>query len=435
MTEVPVSTVSLFLKQIVPGDLDAVGLAAMDACFTGFTEPVDPDGDYARRGRELAASRFGSIGASHISDLSAPRRFAGDPSLGRGRYFAVCRDARGNDGGTLVRELTTYYNPLKSGLITIIDPTLPEHTRLVPKQAARLGQLLLLFPPVGGRPHPFSVRYTGTAGPMYVALPMRIVHQKIDGVIDLRQPGVADWFAAALSRVTVVESIKAFPFKPPLDSFSDLLPALLCQSIGGGRGAVQVAGLWLRKLGVSGLIFPSARSDCRVDVRGGEVVKATGFNFVDYRNASEPALNAAIDFSVGWPQAVQTWPDDYIENDKPIVYHTVKIRHQPGGSWRVDGLQTRREAPYRFLEAVWLMEQLSGKDDPDVRNVAGLLYDFLQHTWRTELPRAVVDALMGLSGPRAKILRFVDNPEADVDPRIRASVHRVLDRAPATTLP
>jgi hypothetical protein len=406
----------------------------MEACFTGFTEPIDPDSDYARHGRELAASRFGNIDAPHEQDLSAARRFAGDRSLRRGRYFTVCRDASGNDGGTLVRELATYHNPLKSGIITIIDPTLPEHASRVPEQAAQLGQLLLLFPPVGDRPHPFSAPYTDTGRPMYVALPMRIVQDEIDGVIDLRRPDVADWFATSLSRITIVKSSRAFPFKPPLDAFADLLPALLCQSIGGGRGAVQVAGLWLRRLGVNGLIFPSARSDCRVDVRDGEVVNATGFNFVDYRNAGEPEVFAAIDFSVSWPEAVQTWPDDYVEDDEPIVYDTVEIRHEPSGSWRVEGLQMRREAPYCFLEAVWLMEQLFGEDDPDVRSVIGLIYDFTQKIWRPDLSRDVVNALMGLPGPRAKVLGFADSPVLDGNPQIRASVHQVLDRAPPTAL-
>jgi hypothetical protein len=431
LADVPVRTVSFTLKQIVPEDLNVVGLAAMESCFTGFTEPVDPDSDYVRHGRELAASRFGDIDASHVSDLSTARRFAGDVSLARGRYFTVCRNASGNDGGTLVRELTTYHDPLKSGLITVIDPTLPEHADLVPKEAVQLGQLLLRFPPVGDRPHPFSAQYADTGNPMYVALPMRIVQEEIDGVIDLRRPDVADWFAVRLSRLEVVDGHRTFPFKQPLDSFGDLLPALLCQSIGGGRGAVQVAGLWLRRLGVNGLIFPSARSDCRVDVRDGEIVNATGFNFVDYRNAGEPVISAAVDLSVGWPGAVQTWPDDYTEGAEPIVYDTVQICHEPAGSWRVEGLQMRREAPYCFLEAVWLMEQLFGEDDPDVRNVIGLIYDFLQKMRRPELSRDVVNALMGLPGPRAKIFWFVDSPVLEGNPEIRASVHKVLDRAPA----
>ena len=430
--EIPVHTVSLVLKQIVPEDLNDVGAAAMHACFSGFTEPIDPDGDYARRGRELAASRFGNLGVSHESDLSPARRFAGDRSLGRGRYFTVCHDATGDDGGTLVRELTAYHNPLKSGLITVIDPTLPDQIDRVPEPARQLEhQLLLLFPPVGDRPHPFAARYTDTGRPMYVALPMRIARHEIDGVIDLRRPDVANWFAAALSRLEVVQSHRAFPFKPPLDSFADLLPSLLCQSIGGGRGPVQVAGLWLRRLGVKGLIFPSSRSDCRVDLRGGEVVTATGFNFVDYRGAAEPEVTAAIDFSVGWPETVQTWRDDYADDDEVVVYDTVEIRHEPAGAWRVDGLQMRRDAPYQFLGAVWLMTQLFGEEDPDVRNAIGLIHGFLQTMWRPELSRDLVNALMGLAGPRAKILGFVDSPALDREPDVRASVHKLLDRTPA----
>lgn len=430
--EIPVRTVSVTLKQIVAEDLNATGLAAAEACFTGSTEPLKPDGEYARRGRDLAAAKFGALGLPHESDLSPNRRFAGDRSLGRGRYFAVCRDGSGDDDGTLVRELTAYYNPLKSGLVIISDPRLPEGAHLVPKQVAQSGDLLLSFPPVGGRPHPFTARYTDSARPMVVTLPTRIVQDEIDGLIDLRQPDVAAWFTAGLSRITTVGSQRTFPFKPPLDSFSELLPSLLCQSIGGGRGPVQVAGLWLRRLGVNGLIFPSARSDARVEVLDGKVVEATGFNFVDYRNAGEPEYSFIIDFSIGWPQAVQTWPDDYIEGGEPVVYNTVKIRHEASGSWRIEGLQIRRDASLRFLEAVWLMRQLIGVDDPDVRTVTGFLYDFTQKTWRPELAHNVVYALLGLPEPRTKILQFLDRAMFDSDPQIRASVRRVMDKAPAT---
>jgi hypothetical protein len=218
-----------------------------------------------------------------------------------------------------------------------------------------------------------------------------------------------------------------------LQSFGDLLPALLCQSIGGGRGAAQIAGLWLRKLGVNGLIFPSARSDSRVLLRDGEFVEWSGFNFVDYRNAQPPKHFAAIDRSVGWPTKVQTWPDDWTENAAPLVYATVTVAYEnqgaSKGSWTVQSIEMRRAAPYCFLELAWLFEQLFGPDEPHSRNVLGLAYDFLQKTWRPDLSRDFVNALMGVPVARERILRFVAGPFLDQHPDIRESVQIVLRRA------
>lgn len=464
------STCRLTLKQITPEDLGDDGLAAMSACFTGFTDP--PDENYVRQGNELAAKRFGSLGVLRDADTTMARRFAGDPSLDRGRYFTLCKDSNGNDEGTLVRELLAYHNPQKSGLVTIIDPTVPEHHDKVPLvlRGHQLRSLLLLFPPVGGRPHSFATRLTTEAKPLYVTLPVRVYEAEIDRVIDLRRPDTANWFAVSLSRLNWFDflpdpkvferaedfrtwihisgynptgydpskfqqptAFTAFPFKPPLDSFGDILPALLCQSIGGGRGAAQIAGLWLRKLGVNGLIFPSARSDSRVLVRDREVVEWSGFNFVDYRNAQPPKHLAAIDLSVGWPAKVQTWPDDWTENEAPIVYETVAITYENQGankgSWVVQGIEMRRSAPYCFLELAWLLEQLFGPDDPHARNVLGLANDFLQKTWRPDLSRDFVNALMGVSAPRERILHFVAGPVLAQQPNIRESIQIVLRRA------
>jgi hypothetical protein len=242
------SSCKLVLKQLNTEDLGEHGLAAMNHCFTGFTGPIDPESEYAREGREIFTKRFGNQ-IPMEADLSLARRYAGDRSLERGQYFAVCKNQSGNDGGTLCRELGAYHNPLKAGLITIIDPTVLEHAGHVPLQlrGQEIHDLLLLFPPVGGKPHPFAARFSADAQPLYLSLPLRLIETEID----LRDPAVADWFAASVTRLdwsTLVPKLEghptpAFPFKPHLDRFIDLLPALLCQSLVGGQGVVQTSGV------------------------------------------------------------------------------------------------------------------------------------------------------------------------------------------------
>jgi hypothetical protein len=85
--DIPLGTVQLMLKQINPNDLVDVGLRAMQACFSGFTEPLDESSEYVQKGRALFDERFGPLGAPHESDLSVDR------SLGRG---ATTRYARTN---------------------------------------------------------------------------------------------------------------------------------------------------------------------------------------------------------------------------------------------------------------------------------------------------------------------------------------------------
>lgn len=106
---VPLSEVELHLKQVRPSELNELGRAAMAKAFTGFSEED-------LRSPERIESYLAEVRAvagieNHRFDPRPYRRFAGDPSLPRSRYYTIAQDAAGNDQGTLVRELRTYYNP------------------------------------------------------------------------------------------------------------------------------------------------------------------------------------------------------------------------------------------------------------------------------------------------------------------------------------
>jgi hypothetical protein len=186
----------------------------------------------------------------------------------------------------------------------------------------------------------------------------------------------------------------------------------------------------LRKLNVNGLVFPSARSDSQVIAQDRTAVEWAGFNFVDYRNTRRPKHVAAMDLSVGWPTKIESWPDDWTEGSETIVYDTASISSKDSGidsgSWNVGGIEMRRAAPYSFCELAWLLEQIFGDNDPHAKNVLGLAYDFVQKMNRPDLPRDLVNALMGVPGSRERILKFVMGPALDRDPHIRASVQFVL---------
>ena len=58
-----------------------------------------------------------------IHEDRLPRRYDGDRTLPHGRYHTVCRDAEGDDGGTLGRELKFYVNArIADAHIEIYEP-------------------------------------------------------------------------------------------------------------------------------------------------------------------------------------------------------------------------------------------------------------------------------------------------------------------------
>ena len=54
------------------------------------------------------------------------RRYSGDVEFSRGRYYTVCRNSNGDDGGTLAAELMAY-SARKQMIVWITDPSVPGH--------------------------------------------------------------------------------------------------------------------------------------------------------------------------------------------------------------------------------------------------------------------------------------------------------------------
>src|SRR6266545_3164070 len=118
----------LHLKQISQGDLNDLGKAALTAAFPGFLEEHSPT-------REAIESHFAEMSAlgfaNYRFDPRPYRRFAGDSTLPRSRYYTIATSANGDDDGTLVRELRSYYNPFGAGIIQILDTTEPRDRQML----------------------------------------------------------------------------------------------------------------------------------------------------------------------------------------------------------------------------------------------------------------------------------------------------------------
>jgi hypothetical protein len=351
---VPLSEVELHLKQVQQAALNELGRAAMARAFTGFS-------DQNIRSPERIASYLAEMraltGVENTNFDPRPyRRFAGDPSLPRSRYFTIARDATGEDQGTLVRELRTYYNPQNAGIIQIFDTTNLGDKEFLSGVAGGEPWIAVVFLPLAGRPNTFASTYTELAQPLIVLLPLRLETRRVKGVVDLRQPETARVFAQELSRLEWdVEGAKlpCFPMRPRLSGFSQLLPSLLEQSLGGG-GLTNIVGVWLRRMGASGLIFPSARVDASVGVRKGTVVDAAGWNFVDYAGTSATELQAFVDVRDSWPSSIVHTPEGPNEDwiyPIPAVWIEFAGPGQHEGSWKVHGFRSARDALWRSLMA------------------------------------------------------------------------------------
>jgi hypothetical protein len=351
----PLTGLSIWAKQVNAELLNDLGKKALNFAFTGFFDrgAIETRPNPIRQLAEEYGVRYGF-------DPTTARRFAGDKSLPRGRYYTLCNDAAGLDGGTLVRELRAYYNPSVAGIVQIFDLTDPRDRAKVfgrPDLRSLSHQnIVLVFLPVRHRANPFVKEVHGDRpAALAVTLPLEVRPMQVERTIDLRVPHVADWFTRTITSID-----GAFPFRSALDSFEDLLPELLLQQIGGGATS-KIAGLWLRQHSIGALVYPSSRTDCGVEVRDGQVIGYRGWNLLDYRHAGRPEMLTLIDLSPYWARSIGIKDEDNVE--QAIWFDEVQIGFQPNGpsrgSWQVHGLKPRLEAHWRFNQVAYALDASS----------------------------------------------------------------------------
>lgn len=320
MIEIPLQPVDVWLKQIDVGNLNELGVDAVRWMVPRF----------------IAAD--------------VERRYAGDDSLGRDRYFTLAEDSTGWDHGTLIGELRAYLEwPNLGGRVGMVDSTAPNETDL--REYLRGDPLerclVLRFGKVDDGPHPFAAAHGQTeAEALDIFIPLALLHLHYDRVLDLRQPAVAEWFARQVGTLTYdLEgvAIECWPFRPPLESFLDLLPTLLDQNRGGNL-VTRVIGAWLRRNDVEALIYPSARRECALVMKDGAVDAAYGWNLVDYREANPPDTVYYLDSSDHWVTQVSRTVSEteYVPCDG--IWFEVHDRDvdPQRGSWVIRGLRFRR---------------------------------------------------------------------------------------------
>jgi hypothetical protein len=241
----------------------------------------------------------------------------------------------------LVNELNAYRSPEKDYFSIFVDCLNPvataqfglsksAHIAAVVFHPDRLQKVLPSDTPVELRA--LVQRSVKSGKPLGITLGCALVRAELDGVLDLRLADTQDWFLRAF--------LPSGPLPTNATSFRDILPELLNQNYGGSTGSnmrLQAIGAQLRKAGVKGLIFPSARSDVSVTYKNGQLVDSHGWNMVAYRGR---APREVIHHDLGG------WETAFDHGIKCVAKRNWLGRTQ---GWSVQGLELHNMLKYDFL--------------------------------------------------------------------------------------
>jgi len=356
--KIPFETVTIALKQVRFSELEPIERKNLNFFFPGYADDrVFEEYEFPQSSPMHGAT---DRGFDVVQDNSVPRRFAGDFSLPRSRYYTVCRNSKGEDGGTLVNELRAYGNAIDTGFYYIVDSAENSEAAAYFRQyiISDASALFCVIRDTPSFPSPYAnlveVDRRVHRDLLVAVIPTTISMQTFERVIDLRIPETRDWFVRAFTNAKdEITGQHFFPVAGPLDDFSRILPSLLAQGIGDPRGATQGAGLWLRTLGAEALIFPSARSNAFVECKNGHIGDFAGWNLVDYRDAPDPTIKGFVDFSPEWDEfpifghhKVTDGPDSEAD---PVVYRETRILTDGDGALSIEGLAEQIEQAYSTL--------------------------------------------------------------------------------------
>jgi hypothetical protein len=339
MRQIPFSTFKGRLKQL--------DISKTDKLF-GFFFPRFSSLEERRwleAGGESEEMSMVSESAAEMIGRGRERRFAGDETLGRGRYHALV-DSPLNppQNNTLLREILAYASPTALVRPELIDTTVDldmveQLARDCPPMVHQPAVLLLVRPHgYGALPKSLDVESGATT---IIPYPLKVTAIELDNVIDLRRPSTLDWlvetFVPLEEQAATPGSLTIRKRNPPRSGF-ELIPTLLAQMLGGGSTFIQGIGAWLRTHGAKALIYPSARSDCFVSWNGNEITESCGFIFLDYRNAP----------SCQWERYFGQLPS-WVDKEARHIEVSVKADGDAGiwGTEKVLVLQQNRFAIYR----------------------------------------------------------------------------------------
>lgn len=404
----PTSIFRSFVKQLKPSALSLPERNFLNAAFAGFLTGSQPPGN--------AHALLASITPNAFYEDRLPRRYDGDRTLPRGCYYTVCNSEDGDDGGTLRRELMFYKDAgIAEGHIEIYDPVVTQQLEMINHlgmDASARERLVVRFIPFA--------QPANSAAPLsiHLSLPLEIQEVCVANVLDLRRPDALDWLFRTVPKLHFIVNDEAekqacFPFRKELTTFGDLLPSLIDQQRGGGNFD-KLVGLYLRQIGVFGLVFPSARSDANIRVVHCEPEHSHGWSFVDYRGAPSPEIAAFFELRPDWPSTLMIEGGDD-QAPRPAAFanefQIVMTENFPAanGGFAFRGIEQRIDAYHMMnsLEAAASF-RLRDLDDEQMRDLKTFSVSLGSRDC-ANFSAMVVWSLIGLAKARNDLKSFLRN--------------------------
>lgn len=342
----PFTTLHGHVKYMRPSVLDPIQKMAMEFAFAAFFAEEQKN-EAGLQHVKAFLSEGPRIGKGPLVDQQPfkYRRFSGGAQLPRGRYFTVAK-ADGDDGFALESELRTYVDHQRAGRILVHDGIafeLAMRARGRPASASMDHTIKVQFMDTPEFPNPFVTwmvdeGHLEARRAVEIAFPYQVEPVEVPMVIDLRLPGTQRWLYENVAyglpgvgyyyqpnhlvpglvvrgerptKSELRESLRQHGGTGELiwypqrvdweggswdgtEDFLGLFPFLVYPGRGGSP-ITEAIGRWIQSLGAAGLVFPSSRTDvsCMLDDQE-SVTEASGWNFVDYREAPAPSKSVWI---------------------------------------------------------------------------------------------------------------------------------------------
>jgi hypothetical protein len=288
-------------------ELGPLSVATLERAFPLFNSDTFEERTKLFRKHALPFEDFGVLEAEQACKeagvryqrVGPNRRYSGERNLPRACYYSVCQhvdaDDFGDDRQTLCRELFEYADPRLPGYVFVTD-SYSRHPLGTPGSRGpnfRHGILVyMLAPPASDAAklalwrewfQPVLARMPDPDAQLAVThIPTNFARVSIDNVLDLRREAARKWLWVTFG---LGADNAIYLHAKPFSRFETMLPHLIYPEFG-GSGLTLAIGSWMRSVGVSGLVFPSARSNASVKNHSADQIEYFhGWNFVDYRGA------------------------------------------------------------------------------------------------------------------------------------------------------
>ncbi len=110
---------TFWVKQLKVDKIDERSRKLLAQCFPGFDGMAAVSKFYKQSGVRFEVTSKGTL----RTETGRLRRYAGNKELPGGRYYSVCKDSSGNDDGTMVFELMSYWSSESKKFPELIDST------------------------------------------------------------------------------------------------------------------------------------------------------------------------------------------------------------------------------------------------------------------------------------------------------------------------